>query len=89
MTREQAAKIRKETTAAVTLILGCTDEQVLSAHEIRIANSLTNAYVRRNRGGMTDDDVRIITDAANEIFEAVRVRRIELRKGHTSLGSRR
>lgn len=86
MTEVMRIKIRQETTNAVSMILTLKDPHTLAAHEVRAANMLANSYVRRNRGALDDEDIRVVSEAANEIFLAVRVRRKELREGKTSLG---
>lgn len=85
MTTDQKLAVQKHATDIISTVLDQTDAAELAAQETRAAYTVANALVEWNRGKISKEQLRVVTAASNDIFEAIRRRRQEIRDGTTSL----
>lgn len=85
MTADQKLAVQRHATDIISTVLDQTDAAELAAQETRAAYTVANALVEWNRGKISKEQLRCVSAAANDIFEAIRRRRQEIRDGTTSL----
>jgi hypothetical protein len=79
LNEELRRSVQGAASEAVSIILSSCSAQHLAAQERAAADSVAEALVRWNQGRLDNEQVAEISSACNDILEAVRVRRKELR----------
>ena len=85
MTTEQKMRVQAAATDAISQVLEEFEPQNLASHETNAAYMIANVVVEWNRGRASKDQVKLVSQAAHDILEAVRRRRKELEDGTTSI----